>query len=281
MRCAICAVVVAIAVCPASSTAGDLELSVGVGLGVAATAGDGAVRGEPYQAEPLPPPPRYLGCLPPGLATTTSGVDTRQWVAGWIFGKRRVALYAPAGERGPVALIGDSNTLLSLDLTMESLISAGFGPICIDAAYGRTVTLGTGSSPVRSGEEVIAFVRASDPVWGHPAVRWVVALGTNDVLYVAGSRITAFATRQFASVEMAAGSPPLLWWVDLRTTRAGTVGHEARWNALLGELGRGRVEWAALTAADPNRYVADDDHVHVTPEGAALRAQLVVAALSA
>jgi hypothetical protein len=247
-----------------------------------------AVRGARTQVNPLPPPPTYSGCLVGTVTRVSTSIDPAQrWWVGKVSDNWKASFRAEAGVLGPVVVVGDSLTLASAEETMRRLVNDGFGPICIDGGVARRVGPVTGSK-VSSGVDVIARIKASDPVWQMPIVRWVLAFGTNDV----GQGIPTYApTIQRGIAAVGVSSYPI-FWVDVRTRREkidyGTVTPpnwrlmETTWNARLADAGVTIIPWAASVEPDTSTYIISlPDYVHLTPAGEDLRGLLIHQALTA
>ncbi len=258
----------------AGGPAGDPAIA---SVAAGATAVGAADRGSRSQLEQPPPPPTYAGCLQPRVAAVAAGAPGREWQLATVNGKWRIGFRGQAGPAGAIVVVGDSLTYLSIADTMSALVQAGYGPICVDAGYGRYVAVGTGTSSVSSGLDVIVRVRASAPVWQMDTVRWVVALGTNDVGRTNAGRADWWCAQQIAAARWAIGAtrlPPE--WINLRTRRVGSQYVENVWNEALPANGFTPIDWSAAVAPAPALFISDD-LVHPTVWGTALRLQLLTA----
>lgn len=239
------------------------------------------MRGTVVQLEPRPLPPDATGCLPASAAHATAGAPGETWTLGTVNSVWQVGFRAAAGVHGGVVLVGDSLTLRSLHETMTALIAAGYGPICVDAGHGREISLINGPSAVSTGLDVIRRIAASDPVWGAATLTWVVALGTNDVVWAPAGRTPHWVGGQIGAARAAipAGAGRIMW-VEVRTGRTYTQHLENLWNQSL--VGHGAiVGWSAAVGTAPSLHLRSDDLIHLTHVGTALRLQLLIAGLAA
>ena len=246
-------------------------------VGADAEADANADRGSRTQVEPLPSPPSYGGCMKPGVASSPVSAPGGMWQLGTVNGKWRIGFRALAGPRGAVVVVGDSLTYVSIIDTMAALIDAGYGPICVDAGYGRYVALGSGTSSVASGIDVIQRIRASAAVWQMDTVRWLVALGTNDVRYTTAGRASEWCALQIAAARWAIGvtaRPPE--WVNVRSRRAIAQYVENVWNDSIAANGFATIDWSGAVAPWPELFISAD-LVHPTGYGVELRVRLLVA----
>lgn len=238
----------------------------------AADGSTAAVRGARTQVEPLPPPPSHGGCLTGSVARVSSAVDPAQrWYVGTISINWKVTFYPTSGLRGPVAIVGDSLTLGSENSLMRNLIDAGYGPICVDGGVSRRMTVGA-TSGVSNAVNVIARIKASDPVWRVPVVRWVLGIGTNDARMTNMS--TYPTTIQAGRTAIGGGYYFPIWFINVRTRQLFNKPAEDLWNATLQVPGITIIDWAA--AADPalDTYIGGD-YIHLTPAGYTMRGALV------
>lgn len=239
-----------------------------------------AYRGTMLQIDDPPPPPRYSGCLIDGGAPVETGIDpARRYRVEQRLDSWRILFYDKPGLRGPVVVLGDSLTDGSAHPTMRALIDAGFGPVCIDGAWSRRVLV---ADEKGAGIDAVERIRASEQVWASARVRWVIALGTNDVDKGA-SGVSAFPWLVGALRASLGTLTVPAFWVEVRTLRHGSVSYpelEDAWNATLAPGGFETVDWAGFvdSATDPRLFIAGDD-VHLTAAGADARARLVLAAL--
>lgn len=240
-----------------------------------------AERGPRTQVEPLAPAPTYGGCMKPGIPTSPVAAPGGVWQLGTVNGKWRIGFRGVAGPLGAIVVVGDSLTYLSIAETMAGLVSAGYGPICVDAGYGRFVVVGSGTASVSSGLDVIGRVRASAPVWQMDTVRWVIALGTNDVRRPSAGRAPVWCAEQIAAARWAIGvtaRPPE--WVNVRSRREIAQYVENVWNTAVPQNGFVTIDWSAAVAPWPELFISDD-LVHPTPFGTELRVRLLTATASA
>jgi len=237
-----------------------------------------AVRGGRVQVEPIPPPPSYSGCLTGSVAKVSAAVDPAQrWWVGTISSNWKSTFYPTAGQRGPVAVVGDSLTLGSENSLMRSLIDSGYGPICVDGGVARRMTVG-GTSSVSNAVNVIARIKASDPVWRMPVVRWVLGIGTNDARM---TNMSTYPTTIQAGLSAIGGGNFPVWFVNVRTRQLYNKPAEDRWNSNLHVAGVLIIDWAAAVEATPEVYISSGDYIHLTPAGYAMRGVLVRQVLDA
>lgn len=270
-------------------------LSVGSGalaLAVAPAAGPGAIgdgadatvvaeRGSMVQVEPMPGPATHGGCLLGSVAPVAASIDPAQrWSIGVVSINWKTALYPLSGVRGPVVVVGDSLTHGSVNTTMRDLVDAGFGPVCIDAAVSRRVVVGTAT--LVSGVDTITRIKTSDPAWALPVVRWVLALGTNDVRPYPATLATFSTTIAYGRNAVGPTVVPM-YWVDVRTRRGEPyTTYENEWNNRLAAAGTiviGFAAWADALA-DPGSVFAGD-LIHLTTASYPLRGHLVADAIIA
>lgn len=218
------------------------------------------------------------GCLVGKVSTVARSIDPqRRWYVGTKSSSWKSALYSAAGPKGPVAVVGDSLTFGSLNATMNRLIDAGFGPICIDGAVSRRVVV---SGVVNSGVQVITRLKNGSSVWRAPDVRWVVALGTNDARSSSAYVATYSNTIQKGVAAIGSTTNPILW-VDVRTFRSGSYTYfENQWNQRLTGSRITPVSWSAFVdgQANPQSLFARDK-IHLTGSAYKLRGALVAAAV--
>lgn len=243
-----------------------------------------AVRGQRTQVAPIVLGPPAGGCLVGTVSRVASAIDpARRWQVGSVSSSWKASFRAESGAKGPVVVVGDSLTLSAMEETMRYLVDAGYGPVCIDGGVARRMEVGTGGS-VSSAVEVIARIKASDPVWRMPTVRWVLAIGTNDAR--PNNTSTFAATIQKGRTAVGTSSYHPLLWIDLRTRReeigAGWEAIENQWNAALVAPRTVVIQWAAEVAASPESYIiGTPDWTHLTTGGQYLRGQLTLQALNA
>jgi len=246
----------------------------------AATATAGAVRtGQRTQIDPIEPPPVEVGCLIGEVETVSTTTDPGQrWQIGTIpssNGAWKVAYAAASGWRGPLAVVGDSLTYLSLNQTTRALVNAGYGPVCVDAGIGRRIPTST-TSRVSSGVQVIARLRAGDAVWRRTDIPWVIALGTNDTR---GSA-SRYADLIKLAMDAVGFTTRPVYWVNVRTLVPSYAAElEPYWNSLLPRPGVVVIDWWTATKTSSSLYIGAD-LVHTTTTGATLRVQIMTAALT-
>lgn len=233
----------------------------------------------PVETDPAGPAPIAAGCVPRDATTQLAGEPAGAWQFAEVNPKWQVAFRPNAGPLGAVVVVGDSLTKASLHETMAKLAAAGFGPICIDAGFGRY--LGRHHEPTEptSAVEVIARIRSSDPAWSAADVRWVVAAGTNDVGWTKPAAVEAFAAEQITAAREAIGPtavPP--YWVNVGTRRETAATVERVWNEQLLRAGV-VIDWVDAVGPQPDLYIGSD-LIHLTAEGIELRSDLIVRALT-
>jgi len=239
-----------------------------------------ADRGTMLQIDDPPPPPVYTGCLIGEGDIVGSQFDPdRRYRVEQRLDSWRILFYDRPGVKGPVAIVGDSLTDGSSHQTMRALIDAGFGPVCVDGAWSRRVVV---ADVKGSGVDAVERIRASEQVWASSRVRWVIALGTNDVdKGAAGSAAFAWL---ISALRVSLGTLTVpATWVEVRTLRHGPAPYpelEQAWNAELGPHGFQTADWAGFIddAVEPRLFIGGDE-VHLTPAGANARATLILAAL--
>ena len=230
------------------------------------------------QLLPLPPPPAYGGCLTGSVAKVATWVDSAQrWSVGTMSTNWKVVFHAEVGVRGPVAVVGDSLTLGAENATMRELLAAGYGPICIDGGVARRMTVG-GTSSVSNAVNVIARIKASDPWWAKPDVRWVLAIGTNDARM---TNMPSYPTTIQEGIAAVGVSNFPIFWIDVRTRVLYNLPADDLWNANLHRPGVSVIGWAAAVDLSPATYINSTDYIHLLSAGNALRGQLIRLALDA
>ena len=235
---------------------------------------------EPVDTVPSGPPATYGGCVPADAADEEVAHAAGTWRFAKVSRDWHLGFYATEGTRGAVVVVGDSLTKSSVHETMSKLIDAGFGPICLDAGFGRYLGTHRGPSSVSTGVEVIARIKASEPVWGAKSVTWVIALGTNDVGFTTAARGTTFAATWIGAARDAIGPTTTVpYWVNIATGRPPAVTVEQMWNEQLLTAGV-VIDWADAVAGQTSVYLKGDQ-IHLTAEGVVLRSDLVVHALTA
>lgn len=188
---------------------------------------------------------------------------------------RRIDGFAP--ERcGRVAVIGDSLTDNARPFLIARLQSAGYTQH-VDAHPSREI--GLRRPAPYSGVLAVREVRTT---WGE-ADCWVIALGSNDLLWGGGERSAATALIDELLAELTPGAR--VWWMNVDYHRDPRYsidfpGRTLAFNAAVADAAAGgRVElidWYALAEANLNWFF---DPVHVNRAGSIARADLTVAAL--
>jgi len=179
-----------------------------------------------------------------------------------------------------VAHIGDSLTYYTQDALPAAYAAIG-ADAEVDAHGGRAVLKKRDDDPITGKQAAERLV--ADGFDGC----WVVALGTNDTVYVA---IGASFTRAQSIDEMMAAIDPAaaarIMWVNTFTTT--TTGNYVNANMMLwnGELVAAQARWPNLLIFDWATVAATgvapfSDGVHHTPEGYAARNAAIVDALAA
>lgn len=141
------------------------------------------------------------------VAAVAAGAPGREWQLATVNGKWRIGFRGEAGPAGAIVVVGE---LAHLSLHRGHHVRSRAGRLWadrVDAGYGRYVAVGTGTSSVSSGLDVIVRVRASAPVWQMDTVRWVVALGTNDVGRTNAGRADWWCAQQIAAALADPGPP--------------------------------------------------------------------------
>ena len=175
-------------------------------------------------------------------------------------------------------MVGDSLTYGALNATMNRLIDAGFGPICIDGAVSRRVVV---AGSVNSGVQVVTRLKGGSSVWRAPNVRWVLALGTNDARSSSAYVASDSGTIQKGVNAVGATTNPILW-VDVRTFRGGSYTYfEDQWNVRLTGARIVPISWSAFVDGHPNPVsLFARDRIHLTGSAYKLRGNLVADAVA-
>lgn len=181
------------------------------------------------------------------------------------------------GDRGTVAVIGDSITAQSKGPLREALERSGWNVTTIDADWGRaTHEKGMAGRPAAL-DTVEAVVANSDPDW------YVVAIGTNDAGYADPA---TYPERIQAILTAIDADDKVLWMTAYEapgaSTYAGRQDEFDTWNAALRDAADrdprvAVVDWSWL-ASQPG--ILADDGVHVTDFGAQARANWTAQALT-
>jgi len=223
----------------------------------------------PARTNVKPPDPAVGGCLS-GLAERDK---TGRWLQQTVNKWGKVGYYPGFGEKGPLVVVGDSLTWQSIIPAMNTLIDRGYGPICLDGVISRWSL--TGSASIPSAETAVERIKASHGFWRSQSVRWVIAMGTNDVT-ATGTSAAAARTR-IDGVAAAVGSDyHMVGWVNVRTRR------EQPWSAredvfnqqVASTPGVYAIDWAALVQPDLPTYVWNADLIHLTVVGQQARSDL-------
>ncbi len=228
-----------------------------------------------FTGSPLPPstdvPPNQgpahldptgpVGCLQSIPAPSADGVYQIE------FGYQLTVHTFTAGRNGPIVVIGDSLTLGSAAQTARALRTAGWGPICIDGTIARSIEFG--SPWVPDGLDAVNRIRTSHPIWNDPTITWVIALGTNDVVFsgTSGARAKLYVADQIAAI-----GPNPIWWVNVRTSRIEWQYQEAIFNQSIAASGVNVIDW--YSASGGQGWIGGD-LIHLTSVGYQARADLV------
>ncbi len=188
-----------------------------------------------------------------------------------------IAWYPGAGRLGALAVMGDSLTWQTLKGTMNQLVDAGFGPICIDSAVYRNISVTV--LKVNSGVDATNRLRTHS-FWAAPTVRWVVAMGSNDV----GAASTSVAMQARIDAELWAIGPNArtVLWMNVRTRRSTYQTVETRFDQTLAATPNVvPIDWSSFVSPNPALYILSADLVHLTATGIAWRPVLLTNALVA
>lgn len=261
------------AITPTSSRGVELYASVRAHVVVDLTGyftGTPAGASFPARTNVKPPDPAVGGCLSGPAERDKTGRWLQQTVNKW----GKVGYYAGFGEKGPLVVVGDSLTWQSIIPAMNTLIDRGYGPICLDGVISRWSL--TGSASIPSAESAINRVRASHVFWQSQSVRWVIAMGTNDVA-ATGTSAAAARTRIDGLVAAVNSDYHLIGWINLRTRRGQPwTAREDVFNQQIAETpGVYGIDWAALVQPDPPMYVWNADLIHLTIIGQQARSDLM------
>ncbi len=219
--------------------------------------------------------PDSSGCLP-GVGKLDA---TRRWYQqdNTSANTSAIAWYPGAGPLGALAVMGDSLTWQTLKGTMNHLVDAGFGPICIDSAVYRNISVTV--LKVNSGVDATNRLR-THAFWTAPTVRWAVAMGSNDV----GAASTTAAMQARIDDELWAIGPTArsVLWMNVRTRRSTYQTVETRFDqALAATPNVVPVDWSSFVSPNPALYILSADLVHLTATGIAWRPVLLTNALVA
>ncbi len=184
----------------------------------------------------------------------------------------------PAPDRCTrVIVIGDSLMDNARWYLLGALDRAGFVHF-VDAQHSRRIP-----ESVRAPYSGVTAAREVRAIWGE-ADCWVIALGSNDLIYGAGDPAVA---RSSIDAMLAATTPgAFVWWVNVDYHRDPAwsfdfVGATARFNATLTERAATDpnlrvIDWYSLAEAHPAWFF---DPVHVGAAGSLARAEQTVDAL--
>jgi len=183
---------------------------------------------------------------------------------------------APASCRR-VAVLGDSLMDNARWYLQEELRSAGFDGV-VEAHHSRRIP--DTVRPPYSGVAAARALRASRGEFDC----WVVALGSNDLLYQAGEPAVGSALIGQQLVALTPGAR--VWWVNLNYRRDPSVGFDfaaatVGFNAALAKRASSDprltvIDWYALSVANPGWFF---DPVHVGTVGSRERARQAIGAL--
>ncbi len=176
-----------------------------------------------------------------------------------------------------VAVIGDSLIDNARWYVSDALGHAGFA-YTIDASHSRRIP-----ESVRAPFSGVTAARQVRATWGE-ADCWVVALGSNDLIFGAGDPMVAAPMIDSMLAVLTPGAR--VWWVNIDYHRDPTIGFD-----FVGATSRFNATLAARAARDPRLVVIDwyslaeahlewfFDPVHVNTAGSRARAQQVADAL--
>jgi peptidoglycan hydrolase-like protein with peptidoglycan-binding domain len=219
--------------------------------------------GPPPLRSPLP---GVVGCVHRTVTPTLDGLHVSRPTY-----YQKLVHVPEAGERGPLVVIGDSLTYATAERTARALRAGGWGPICVDGTVSRTVLFGTPSIP--NGINAVSRLRTTHPLWSQPSVRWVVALGTNDVGFSGTSRPRADS---YVENQLAAIGPTDMpvRWVNVHTARSAYWQlRELVFNDAIGPAGAVTVDWYGASVGQPWFLL---DRVHLNAVGNQQRTSVVV-----
>lgn len=216
-----------------------------------------------------PPDPAIGGCLTGLAERDTTGRWLQQTVNKW----GKIGYYAGFGEKGPLVIVGDSLTWQSIIPAMNTLIDRGYGPICLDGVISRWST--TGSMSIPPATAAISRIKSSHGFWRSDSVRWVIAMGTNDVAATTTSASAARA-RIDAVVAAIGSSYHQIGWINVRTRRGSPwPPREDTFNRQIALTPNVYpIDWSSLVAPSPPTYVWNSDLIHLTVVGQQARSDL-------
>jgi hypothetical protein len=229
----------------------------------------------PARGNVAPATPAVGGCLSGPADRDKTGRWLQQTVNKW----GKVGYYAGIGEQGPLVIVGDSLTWQSIIPAMNTFIDAGYGPICLDGVISRNSL--SGSASITSAKSAIDRIKGSHPFWRSQSVRWVIALGTNDIAST-GTNVGPIRQRIDGLVAAVGSTYFEVGWVNLRTRRGDEwPGRENVFNEQIAATpGLYVIDWATLVAPSPPTYIWQADLIHLTVFGQQARSDLTVAALA-
>lgn len=260
------------AITPASARGVELYVSVKAHVVVDLTGyftGTPTAATLPARSNVKPPDPAAGGCLSGPAERDKTGRWLQQTVNKW----GKVGYYAGFGAKGPLAVIGDSLTWQSIIPAMNTLIDRGYGPICLDGVISRWSS--TGSASIPSAKTAIERIKSSHGIWRSQSVRWVIAMGTNDVA-ATGTSAAAAAARIDSLVAAVGSDYHMVGWINLRTRRGQPwIAREDAFNEQLATTpGVYVIDWAAVVQPDPPTFVWNTDLIHLTVLGQQARSDL-------
>lgn len=189
----------------------------------------------------------------------------------------RIGPLPPRPRCARVAVIGDSLMDNARWYLQGALTRAGFDHV-IDAQPSRRIP-----DTVRAPYSGVAAARTVRSTWGE-ADCWVIALGSNDLIFGAGDPTVAASLIDSMLAAVTPGSK--IWWVNLDyhldpRISFDFVGATAVFNARLAaraadDPGLTVIDWYSLAERNPNWFF---DPVHVDAAGSRARAEQVVDAL--
>lgn len=189
----------------------------------------------------------------------------------------RIGPFPPRPRCARVAVIGDSLMDNARWYLQGELSGAGYQHV-IDAQPSRRIP-----DTVRAPYSGVTAVRTVRSTWGE-ADCWVIALGSNDLIFGGGDPNVATSMIESMLAEVTPGSR--VWWVNLDyhldpEVRFDFVGATAVFNDRLVARAAGDqrvtvIDWYSLAERNPGWFF---DPVHVDAAGSRARAEQVVDAL--
>ncbi|MGB8862401.1 MAG: hypothetical protein WCC60_24310 [Ilumatobacteraceae bacterium] len=232
--------------------------------------------GLPARPNVKPPNPVAGGCLSGPAESDKTGRWLQQTVNKW----GKIGYYSGFGENGPLVIVGDSLTWQSIIPAMNTLIDRGYGPICLDGVISRNTL--AGSPSITSARSAVDRIKASHPFWQSQSVRWVVAMGTNDIASTGTS--VAPARQRIDAMVAAIGSEYFeIGWVNLRTRRGPpwTEREDVFNDQIAATPGVYVIDWATLVQPSPPTFIWQADLIHLTVVGQQARSDLTANQLDA